>query len=97
MTNNKILQTINLHLSAIKLHSESIRKALEGKRYKIISDFNGQPYGHSKPSLKGKVFVVRGVVVDEYEDVSVWNGNIDHCFINLDEVEFIEEPPCLEK
>jgi len=73
----------------IKKANDQIRDLLIGKKAKIVSDFNGQPFGHSKNSLKGMTFTVKDVTVGS-DCVHLWDGNYDHCCIGLGEVEFVE-------
>ncbi|KKK88912.1 hypothetical protein LCGC14_2738380 [marine sediment metagenome] len=59
-----------------------------GKQVKILSDFNGQPYGRSKKSLKGKTFFVISVEIDRFQ---IWLFLKDmRCGIDSKEVEFID-------
>lgn len=86
-----------LLLQSIKIDA-AIRKArefAEGRTVKIISDYNGQPYGHSKPSMKGQTFKVKNVEITSGGGGGVyfWDGNCDHVYISMDEVEFIEATP----
>jgi hypothetical protein len=46
-----------------------VRKFLKGKTLIINTDFNGQPFGRSHPSMKGKKFIV-----DDGTYISFWNG-----------------------
>jgi len=64
------------------------RDLLLNKEVRITSNFNGQPHGHSRPSLKGKVFSIKNVHLEGWQ-CSVWDGNYDHCYIDIREVEFL--------
>lgn len=44
--------------TAVRLEAD-INRALAGKSVEITSNFNDQPHGRSKPSLKGKRFIVK--------------------------------------
>ncbi len=61
---------------------------LKGKRVKIISDYTGQPFGSSRPSLKGHEFNIEAVQISGSR-CEIWDGTFDHCFMGIDEVEFV--------
>lgn len=70
-----------------KLHQECTALVV-GKKVRILSNYNGQVIGTSRPSLKGRVFNVTGFCMsDTTMFLFTSAGNIS---IRLDEVEFIE-------
>jgi len=64
------------------------KKVVTGRMVKILSNYNGQPYGSSRPSMKGEVVAVTGVCPGS--DLQLWLLGYN-CSISLDEVEFIDE------
>ena len=59
-----------------------------GKRIKIISDYNGQPYGISKKSLKGTVHRIANVYYTNDFLIFIKGHRLG---LRFDEVEFINE------
>jgi len=68
---------------------DRVSEMVVGRKARILSNFNGQACGRSKPSLKGKIITVKNVSIDSY-GCQLWDGNYDHCFIPMDEVEFLD-------
>lgn len=60
-----------------------------GKKVRITSGFNGQQFGRSKKSLKGKVVTVNSVSLYEDGEVSFFSWEIPGAGFGLDECEFI--------
>jgi hypothetical protein len=58
-----------------------------GKRVKIISNYNGQPHGRSKPPLTGRIFEVEYVSTNDSEIQFGLKGQ--NLFVRLHEVEFV--------
>lgn len=44
--------------------NEQANSALKGRRVRITHEWHDQPIGRSKPDLKGKVYLVTGVVFE---------------------------------
>lgn len=63
---------------------------LIGRKYRVLSNFNGQLYGSSKKPLTGKVFEIKLIAVDS-GGISVWDGDYNHCYIDLSEVELLDD------
>lgn len=61
---------------------------LKGRSIRIVSDYNGQPYGSSKPSLCGQECVVEQVNFDMQWGISLKLKN-HSLYIKLDEVELV--------
>lgn len=57
----------------------------------VTSNFNGQPYGYSLPSLHGKQFKVRSCWMDGYS-ISFLIGNY-HVAIPIGEIRFLQTEP----
>lgn len=60
-----------------------------GKKVRITSEFNGQQFGRSKKSLKGKVVTVNSVSLYEDGEVSFFSWEIPGAGFGLDECEFV--------
>jgi len=71
-----------------RIHND-LSKLMVGRKAKIISDFNGQMYGKSKKSMKGREFVVESVHVSA-TDCCVFSWKVSNLFIPVEEVDFIE-------
>jgi hypothetical protein len=56
----------NLHNTLIRTVGK-IDDLLIGKEATILSDYNGQPFGRSRPSMKGKRIVIADVAVSHTE------------------------------
>jgi hypothetical protein len=50
---------------------DGLEASLKGRKVRVLSNFNGQPWGRSKPSLKGKVFEVERVHYDGWPSCPV--------------------------
>jgi len=69
---------------------DEVKAKVLGKKAKITSlYYNGQPYGKSKPVMTGKIFEVVSVIVNRCS-CWLWDGNVDHTYININEIEFVE-------
>ncbi len=70
---------------------EEIDKKFVGKSVKILSDWNGQVHGSSKPSLKGKVFKIMNTHID-FDDVTFFLEGYEcgHSGVGIDDVEFVK-------
>ena len=75
-----------------KLHEiyKKSNSLVEGKKVKIINkNYNGQPYGSSKKSLLGRKFLIKYVVIDEY-DIYLESDIDSYCSMRIEQIEFIE-------
>ena len=82
----KVLSGLPMQIAQIE---ERAKKLAMGKTVRILSNFNGQPFGLSKPALTGQTFVVKEVSIGS-QGVAFWDGNEDHCFIEMEEIEFLK-------
>lgn len=66
----------------------AIHRILVGKKAVVLSDYNGQPYGSSRPSMKGKEIEIRSISMD-----GIALDRIDvlpeghRCYLPLEELE----------
>lgn len=73
----------------------NINDMLAGRRVRITSDYNGQPYGSSRPSLRGKEYCVRAAFFSGEggyrPEITLWLDGPDHLTnaVRLDEVEVL--------
>lgn len=55
----------------------AVNNLLKGRRVEVISDFNDQPHGRSRPSLKGKQYTIRSADMDTgWSSINLW---LDGC------------------
>lgn len=63
-----------------------------GKKVRILSDFNGQPYGKSRKSLCGDVFTIGAVYLESTGRVSLFlNDSRNLACVGINEVEEVLE------
>jgi hypothetical protein len=55
------LRKLKLNAEIIKLQGDSL---VVGRPVRILSDYNGQPYGRSRRSLRGETKTAERVVID---------------------------------
>lgn len=88
--NTEIQRECKIVSEKIQQMHDRVSEMAVGRKARIISDFNRQPYGTSKKSLKGKIVTVKMTAVDEH-DCYIWIGpSISNVFIPIDEVEFLD-------
>lgn len=79
---------------AIRNIQEEARCRVVGKQVRIVSNFNGQPYGRSRRSLKGTIQTVNSLLLDGHH---IWlfleDGGRCWVGIGLKEVEFLDNQP----
>ena len=68
---------------------DSVRKLVQGKRVRIIGNWNGQPIGCSKPSKKGCEYTVKNALFD-FQGHVFFMLEGERCSISALDVEFIE-------
>jgi membrane protein implicated in regulation of membrane protease activity len=79
---------INNYIRDISKLKNIVRKKLKGRTIKIVSDYNGQPYGSSKKSIKGSIWRIKSV----WFNGDTWGVFIDGYSVGLcyDEIEIID-------
>jgi hypothetical protein len=76
--------------SEVKRLLDGLESRLKGRRVRILSNYNGQPWGSSKRSLKGKVLEVERIYYDGWPSCPVTLALKGHrLFIRFNEVEFL--------
>ncbi len=89
MTKRSIPAQLASLSESVRAAEEKARSLVLGRRVRIVSAYNGQPFGRSRKPLTGKVFEVVGVSLDG-SAFSLWlSGN--GLSIGIDEVEFLDE------
>lgn len=83
-------QLQDLNQVAISLEDKA-GKLAKGKWVEVTSDFNGQPFGRSKKSLRGKQFQVRTVILDRH-GVTLWIGK-ELLACRITDVRFMDTEP----
>jgi len=81
---SRVLAQFNKALGAHR----NIRELLVGRSAKIISDYNGQPYGRSAPSMRGRIKSIVAVHFDLNQGVSVQLTG-SRLYISIDEIEIV--------
>jgi hypothetical protein len=76
-------------MAAINAAYGRIKANLTGRTVRIVSDYNGQPYGRSRPSQRGRVAKIVSVVVDAGEAQPQVLLDDWGCYMDLDEVELL--------
>jgi len=80
------LKRLKLDADILKLKADTL---VIGRPVRILSDYNGQPYGKSRKSLKGTVMTVERVgTIDPHWGVSLFLRG-ERVAIREDEVEFL--------
>jgi hypothetical protein len=69
--------------------TEAASAAVRGRVVRILSDYNGQPYGRSRKSLKGTAHVVSGVYFDVHPARAILSLEDQSLSIDATEVEFV--------
>jgi len=91
-SNSEIQRECKNYSQRIQSIHDEVSAMIVGRQAKILSDYNGQPHGYSKKSLKGKVITIKYVLIDSF-GCQVWDGDWNHnCYIPITEIEFIERP-----
>ena len=78
------LRKLKLSAEIIKLQGDSL---VVGRPVRILSDYNGQPYGRSRRSLKGETKTAERVVVDS-QGIYLFLRD-ERVSIPIDEVEWL--------
>lgn len=76
-------------MDCIHMTRDAVQSALKGRMVRVISDHNGQPFGHSKHNWRGQERKIVQVYVDAYEVNLCLEGHEYECFIGADEVELL--------
>lgn len=82
---------MNAYKAAIKISEilAEVNNRYHGKQFRVLSNYNGQPYGRSKKSMKGEIFTVESIGFDN-EGAYIFPK--DHRLaISISEVEFLAE------
>jgi hypothetical protein len=67
-------------------------KALCGFKVRILSNYNGQPYGRSRKSLKGSIQIIDSVRLSGQDLAHSYASLRGHSLcIGLDEIELLEQ------
>lgn len=80
-------QTI-ARIGALTTEAEDLAKTLKHRKVRVISNFNGQAVGTSKPSLKGRVFTVIAAGPERH-GVSLYLDYKHTTSVRASEVEFL--------
>jgi len=68
-----LFEELKRNQAIVKACHEDARKTAVGRMVRVATDINGQPYGRSKPSQKGRTFKIVGVLLDiAHEAPTLW-------------------------
>lgn len=67
---------------------KSVNHEYKGRKFRILSNYNGQPYGRSKRSMRGQILTVSFVSFDDEKAYIFPEGY--RLSLELREVEFID-------
>lgn len=62
---------ISGQMEQIKNKMADLSKHLVGRKVRIIGNYNGQPWGTSRPSLKGKEFEIASICLSDWQTASL--------------------------
>jgi len=83
---------IKSELKRLKLDAEILQLRADalviGRPVRILSDYNGQPYGRSKRSLRGETRTAERLVIDPHHGISLFLRD-ERLSIPVDEVEWL--------
>jgi len=75
---------------------DQAKAIVKGRKVRIISDYNAQPYGSSKPSLRGEIVTIIDLHFDPYWGITF--GLMEYqLYIPMIEVELVESHHTPEK
>ena len=75
--------------------AQAICKALVGREMLITGYYNGQPYGDSKPNLKGKILFIESAHVDQHGQICVRPAG-HSLYMGTDKFELVGEQAIFE-
>lgn len=87
-TNQEIMNKLKSIQAKIESLEQEANELVAGRKARIISDYNGQPYGHSKFSMKGKIIKINNIVFDGY--FTCFSGEGLRVGISFSDIEFID-------
>ena len=80
---------MNVFQAQIKIKDlvDSVNMEYIGKKFRVLSNYNGQPYGRSRKSKKGQIFTVDWIGFDDGK--AFISPKEERLCLGLDEIEFI--------
>ena len=80
---------MNVYQAAVRIEGiiSKVNKNYVGKRFRVLSNYNGQPYGRSKKSMKGDILVVESIGFNDEKAYIFPKGH--RLSLGINEVEFI--------
>jgi hypothetical protein len=87
-TEFETLELVARHYGKVAEAYHDLKALLVGRSAKIMSDYNGQPYGSSKPSMKGQIKSITDVHLDAHSGVSVLLVGCQ-LYIPLDQIKLV--------
>lgn len=91
MTGKQLMEAAELTDRRIRETRRMFHELIVGRKVRILSEYNGQPYGRSQPSQKGRVCMVKGTS----HGPQGWTLQLEefaygHPFIPISEVEILD-------
>lgn len=81
-------EVVTTALEQIEAARLRIRKELVGRRAIVTSEYNGQPHGRSRPSMKGRKFMIEDAHEDAGQISIVMPDEL--LYLGLDEVRILD-------
>jgi len=80
---------MNIFQASVKIEGivKAVNDAYQGKQFRIVSNYNAQPYGRSRKSKKGQILTVDSIGFDDAR-VHIFPKE-ERLALGLNEVEFI--------
>ena len=88
MTLEDLRKTNHEVMCFLRSEEERMTKEFKGRKVRIISDYNGQPFGSSKKALKGKVMTIKYIWFSVHCSIFVEGYQIP---LSPSDVELVEE------
>lgn len=94
MSNRETFNRVQDELMQALRKAQDASKQFIGRKIRIISTYNGQPYGRSKKSLKGTIQIIKYVYVSDTCGLMVSIEKEDcNVLLETTEWEFVDENP----
>jgi hypothetical protein len=92
-TDHMLHAALLARIASQKEADHELRGMCNGRMVRITADYNGQPFGCSRPNLKGKEFEVRNAFFDDHS-ITLWleGGTRGTLAIDLTDVRFLLGP-----
>lgn len=93
---NLTIKQFEEEASAAAQETQRRVRALVGRKIKVLSDYNGQCYGSSKPSQKGKMLTIASASVNDSGYLSIRPVEFN-VYMRADEFELVGDQAVIEE